>query len=205
MAAPIQIVLNPENFHQVAKTAAALDHAIEGDVSRETLIALLVHHARLPEALSEKQLLSAARQLAGFGLPPSAREILQAGDHQITLVFASRIRPNQDINFNFNWPSCLVDSHGRCKGFAKLTLVASPPLDRRFGAEFVRINVSGALQQEQKNGGWKGRLDPLYLPDGADGTILEAELIEHGFKWSPVKVYHLPCNHEFVPCRPIIE
>ena len=46
----------------VAKTAAALDHAIEGNVSRETLIALLVHHARRPEPLNDKSLSGAARE-----------------------------------------------------------------------------------------------------------------------------------------------
>jgi len=62
-------------------------------------------------------------------------------------------------------------------------------LDPRFGAEFVRVNVSAALQQEQLDGKWKGHLDPLYLPGGAEAAMLEAEMIEHGFKWSPVKVY----------------
>jgi hypothetical protein len=173
----------------VAKTAAALAHAIEGDVSRETLIALLVHNASVPAPLLEKPLLSSARHLVGFGVPQAAHEILQTGDHEITLVFATRVKPKQQINFNFNWPASLVGPGGKCRGRAKLTVVASPPLDQRFGAEFVRVNIFGALQQEQEDGGWKGKLDPLYLPGGAEGAHLEAELIEHGFKWSPVKVY----------------
>ncbi len=53
----------------IAKTAAALDHAIEGEVSRETLIALLVHHAQTPEPLQSKALASVARHLVGFGIP----------------------------------------------------------------------------------------------------------------------------------------
>lgn len=173
----------------VAKTAAALEHAIEGNVSRETLIALLVHNASLPTPLTEKSLLSSARHLVGFGVPRAAHEILQTGDHEITLVFANRVKPKQQINFNFNWPASLVGPNGKCRGRAKLTVVASPPLDQRFGAEFVRVNIFGALQQEQENGSWKGKLDPLYLPGGAENAHLEAELIEHGFKWSPVKVY----------------
>lgn len=173
----------------VAKTAATLDHSIEGNVSRETLIALLVHHASVPTPLQQKALQSSSRHLVGFGVPKAAHEILQTGDHEITLVFATRIKVKQQIHFNFNWPASLVGTGGKCRGQAKLTVVASPPLDQRFGAEFVRINIFGALQQEQENGGWKGKLDPLYLPGGADGEHLEAELIEHGFKWSPVKVY----------------
>src|SRR5690606_2267294 len=45
------------------------------------------------------------------------------------------------------------------------------------------------LQQEQHDGGWKGRLDPLYLPGRSENPVIEAELIEHGLKWSPVKVF----------------
>lgn len=173
----------------VAKTAAVLDHLIEGEVSRETLIGLLVHHAKTPAALEERALTRIARHLVGFGIPPSAQEILVKDDHEITLVIASRIRRNQQVVFRFPWPPSLVGEGGRCRGKAKLTLVSSPPIDSVFGAEYVRVNVDAALQQEQANGRWKGRLDPIYLPGGADSPTVEAELVEHGMKWSPVKMY----------------
>lgn len=173
----------------VAKTASVLDHLIEGEVSRETLIGLLVHHARIPSPLDERVLTRIARHLVGFGIPPSAQEILEKDDHEITLVIASRIRRNQQVVFRFPWPPSLVGEGGRCRGKAKLTLVSSPPIDPMFGAEYVRVNVDAALQQEQANGHWKGRLDPVYLPGGADSPAVEAELVEHGMKWSPVKMY----------------
>jgi hypothetical protein len=172
----------------VAKTAAVLNHAIEGEVSRETLIGLLVHHAEIPEPLRPKALKSIARHLVGFGKPPTAQEILETGDHSITLVFASRIQQGQQINFRFSWPASLVSPEGKCRGRAKLTLVSTPPLDARFGAEFVRVNINAALQQEQGTG-WKGRLDPLYLPSSRESPAVEAALIEHDLKWSPVKVF----------------
>ncbi|WP_420963378.1 S8 family peptidase [Brucella sp. IR073] len=172
----------------VAKTAAALDHAIEGEVSRETLIGLLVHHAAIPEPLRSKELNAVARHLVGFGMPPAAERILETGDHSITLVFASRIRHGQQINFRFPWPASLVGPGGKCKGRAKLTLVATPPLDARFGSEFVRVNIDAVLQQEQ-DGGWRGKLDPLYLPSSRGAHAVEAERIEHDLKWSPVKVF----------------
>jgi hypothetical protein len=72
-------------------------------------------------------------------------------------------------------------------------LVSTPPLDPRFGSEFVRINIDGALQQEDfdKKGKlhWRGRLDPIYLPGKAEAPVVEAERIEHGLKWSPVKAF----------------
>lgn len=171
-----------------AKTAAVLDQAIEGEVSRETLIGLLVHHAEIPAPLQSKALAPIARHMVGFGMPPSADRILETGDHAITLVFASRIQRDQQINFHFPWPASLVGAGGKCRGRAKLTLIATPPLDARFGAEFVRVNINATLQQEQADGGWKGRLDPLYLPSKRETPAIEAELIEHELKWSPVKV-----------------
>ena len=44
----------------VAKTIAALENSIEGDVSRETLIALSVHHAIIPEPFKDRQLSAVA-------------------------------------------------------------------------------------------------------------------------------------------------
>lgn len=171
-----------------AKTAAVLDHAIEGEVSRETLIGLLVHHAEMPTLLQDKALAPIAKHMVGFGMPPSADRILETGDHTITLVFASRIQRDQQINFRFQWPASLVSPEGKCRGRAKITLVSTPPLDARFGSEFVRVNINAVLQQEQANGGWKGRLEPLYLPSRREAPPIEAERIEHDLKWSPVKV-----------------
>lgn len=172
----------------VAKTAAVLDHAIEGEISRETLIGLLVHHAEVPVVLKPKIFAPIARHMVGFGMPPSADRILETGDHAITLVFASRIRRDQQINFRFAWPASLVGPGGKCRGRAKLTLISTPPLNARFGSEFVRVNINATLQQEQAGGGWKGRLKPLYLPSKHDSPAVEADRIEHDLKWSPVKV-----------------
>src|SRR3546814_2374093 len=88
----------------------------------------------------------------------------------------------------FAWPASLVGPGGKCRGRAKITLISTPPLDARFGSEFVRVNINATLQQEQADGGWKGRLEPLYLPSKRESPAVEAELIEHDLKWSPVKV-----------------
>jgi len=52
---------------------------------------------------------------------------------------------------------------------------------------FLAHQVDGPAQ-EQANGGWKGRLEPLYLPSKRESPAVEAALIEHDLKWSPVKV-----------------
>src|SRR4029079_11800642 len=121
--------------------------------------------ARTPLPLQDAKLNVVGRQLCGHGMPAPVSEILEGDDHQITLVFASRLHRDKQMNFRFAWPSCLVDAEQRCRGSARLTLVSSPPLDQRFGAEFVRINIESSLQQEQiaKSGkiSWKGQLEPL--------------------------------------------
>lgn len=171
----------------VSKTLASLDHAIEGDVSRETLIALLVHHASLPEALQDKKLKDVIKHLVGFGMPENSESIIEGNDNSITLVFANRIYPGLKMSFDFTWPPSLI-KNGKCCGYAKLTVVSTPPFDYRFGAEFVRVNIEGHLRQQQKDGKFKGRLEPVYLPDKNDSHLYEKDQIAHAFKWSPIKV-----------------
>jgi hypothetical protein len=92
------------------------------------------------------------------------------------------------MQFSFSWPPSLVID-GKCTGSARLTLVSTPPLDYKFGVEFVRINMNASLRQEQKNGKFKSQLEPIYLPDNQRTGSAEADLIEFGLKWGPVKAY----------------
>ena len=172
----------------VAKTLASLDHKIAGDVSRETLIALTVHHAEVPKVLEDKRLKAVSKQMVGFGVPRSSEEILEGADHAITLVFANRVYPGQRMRFNFTWPDCLVRDE-KCFGHAKLTVVSTPPFDYRFGSEFVRININGYLRHEKNDGRYKGELRPIFLPEKISGMQYEHDLIKHALKWSPIKVY----------------
>lgn len=172
----------------VAKTLASLDHAIEGIVSRETLIALGIHHAVLPDALNDKNLRNITKHLVGFGIPNGSEEVLNGDPSAITLVFANRAIQGHKMSFKFSWPSSLVKD-GKCFGHAKLTIVSTPRFDYRYGSEFVRINIDAALRQQQKNGKYLGRLNAIYTPDDGDGSLFEKDQIEHSFKWSPVKVY----------------
>jgi hypothetical protein len=172
----------------VAKTLASIDHAIEGIVSRETLIGLSVHHATLPASLSDKKLQNITKHLIGFGIPGGSEEILEGDPSAITLVFANRAINGHKMSFKFSWPPSLVRD-GKCFGHARLTIVSTPAFDYRFGAEFVRVNIDAALRQQQNDGKYKGRLNAVYTPDEKDGNLYEKDQIEHSFKWSPVKVY----------------
>ncbi|MDI1324433.1 MAG: S8 family peptidase [Algoriphagus sp.] len=172
----------------VAKTLASIDHFIEGFVSRETLIALGIHHAMLPESLNDKNLRNITKHLVGFGIPNDSERILNGSPHAITLVFANRVIRGHKMSFKFSWPSSLVRD-GKCFGHAKLTIVSTPSFDYRFGSEFVRINIDAALRQMHNDGTYKGRLNAIYTPEDGDGSSYEKDQIEHSFKWSPVKVY----------------
>ncbi|WP_080239076.1 S8 family peptidase [Spirosoma rigui] len=171
----------------VAKALATVEHAIEGDVSRETLIALAIHNASLPNSLVDKKFNNVAKHLVGFGMPSDAYSILEGDESAITLVFANRIGSGLRMSFDFSWPQALIKD-GKCFGKARLTVVSTPPFDYNYGSEFVRVNVDGYLRQQQSNGGYKGRLDPIYLPETSDPKLYEKNLIEHSLKWSPIKV-----------------
>lgn len=69
--------------------------------------------------------------------------------NSITLVFANRITTGRKLSFNFAWPACLV-KNGKCTGKARLTIVSTPPLDYKYGSEFIRVNVDARLRQLQK-------------------------------------------------------
>lgn len=173
----------------VAKTLGCLDMQIEGDVSRETLMALAIHSASPPALLNAKAFEGVAQQLVGFGRPSDAAQMLAGETHQITLLFSSRIYNGKTLEFRFTWPPSLVTAKGKCRGDVRLTLVSSPTLDHRFGAEFVRANIEAALQQETKTGSFKRELEPTYVFFSKDEKTREADLIEHQFKWAPVKVF----------------
>jgi Subtilase family len=178
----------------VAKTLASLDSQIEGDVSRETLIALAIHHARLPDILRKDEYKDLARYMAGFGIPASSSEILVGSDNSISLVFANRLMTGKQMNFKFAWPASLVKNQ-KCYGHTRLTLVSTPPFDYRYGAEFVRVNLDARLRQEKQLGSekYQTRAEPIYLPN-AEAHHFEPDLIKHGLKWSPIKVYERKLN-----------
>jgi len=170
----------------VAKTVAALDHAIEGGITREALTALVIHHAEMPSGLDDPVLHPIIHHYVGAGIPRRALDTLLVEDHEITLVFNGVLTDGHELRFQFAWPAGLVNEKGGCSGVVRLTLVYRPPTNRKFGGEFVRINLDAYLRQEEINQttgviSFKGRLK------GDGSKVYEKELIKHGAKWWPVK------------------
>lgn len=182
----------------VARALAGLDVATEGGMTTEALRAMLIHHSALPEPLTKRGLGNLPRQFAGFGRPVTVAEMLETGDHQVTLLFQSRLTIGERkpvlLRFPFTWPQSLVDD-GKCSGRAKVTLVYSPPLDPAFGAEFVRVNLDAHLTQRQPEPAPDGRprftnqIAARYLRKSTNLAVPEKALIDHGLKWWPTKQY----------------
>jgi hypothetical protein len=180
----------------IAKTLAALDRALDYRAPREVLLALLYHHASVHDPLAHKDLISQARQLVGFGLPLTSEQILRNSSSSYTFVFYERLKVDECLQREFTWPKSLVSAGGKCSGKVRATLVSSPPLAHRFGAEAARVNVDFDLQQatgkRTKKGrqSFEGRVKAVALANLKGGTAdQEARKVLAGLKWSPVKVY----------------
>jgi hypothetical protein len=177
----------------VAATVATIDHALEGQAARETLLALPVHKASRDVSLQHIALKHIARDYVGFGRPAAAMECLSDDPHSITLVFNERLPDRKDIHFQFDWPQSLTTSSGQCRGAAELTLVYTPVIDAAFGEECLRVRVDASLQQEHildpitGESEWKTRTkhDDTKLPDGL--ALTESYLLQSGLKWTPIK------------------
>ena len=159
---------------------------------------MLLHHTVMPEPLMKRGLRDIGRQFVGFGKPQTVSAMLETDDHQITLLFQSRLSIGEKkpviLRFPFTWPQSLI-ANGACSGRARITLVYAPPLDPAFGAEFVRINLEASLKQRQTEPAPDGsirftnQIAARYLPKATNLAIPEKALIDHGLKWWPSKQY----------------
>ncbi|PWB19178.1 S8 family anti-phage peptidase IteS [Comamonas sp. JNW] len=169
----------------VSSVAGHVWQSLEGrrnvDVAPHIVKALLIHAARLasPDYSAHE------RRYYGGGIPKDALSALYDTDDCFTMMFEALVVPG------FKWrktpypiPASLLHN-GKLRAEVIITAVYSPPLDPNSGAEYVRANVSvsfGVLE----SGKIKGKV-PMEGEQGTDGY--EAAQIEHGGKWSPVKLH----------------
>ncbi|WP_456284143.1 S8 family peptidase [Microbacterium sp. JZ101] len=181
----------------VARMLADLDQAIDGDAPREVLLALLVHYAHMPAIMRHSNVLPLARDLAGYGLPSSAAATLQRPDNEIVIVVHSTVLSGQQHTLDFNWPAALVDPSGKCRGYARLTLVARPVLAYEHGDERVRVNIDAKLMQQQEDDSngtprFKNALKTINRPATVKAPRSERELLQEASKWQVVKSFETP-------------
>ena len=179
----------------VSKTLAKLDQELSGVAPREVLLGLLYHSARLHAPLDEKNLRTAAKQLVGFGLPGTAEQILAESSSSFTFVFFDRLKAGESFIHDFEWPESLTNRKGACTGVVRATLVSSPPIAHKFGAEAARMNVDLHVRQHNGKRTAKGEMSFEKRVEAVHSTGMrakgsrEASLVSHALKWSSVKVY----------------
>jgi len=73
-----------------------------------------------------------------------------------------------------------------------MTLIYDPPMDRRYGVEYCRRNVTaslGTVKEESADEDESHQIQVKPVPRDI-GQAWEKDLVKNGFKWSPVKFYH---------------
>jgi len=170
----------------VARTLALLHHNIVPSPSSILIKALTVHNSYYPKDLG---VLRDVMHYAGFGMPTDVNDILHCTQNECTLIFEHEIFPGAELTYPFVWPKSLIDSEGNCRGKVKITLVAEPPLDDDYGAEYIRANISAQLQSfKPSKNDWHGELQET--PSTRDlKELYEENLIENYWKWKPIKKY----------------
>lgn len=175
----------------VAKTMARYCQLIQGNISRELMIGLVIHNSQLPSLYAKPPLSDQAKDLVGFGVPLPAEPSIAGKESSITLVFEASLLKGQRLEFKFAWPKSLVKA-GKCRGRGRLTLVSRPAVDSGNGDEFARTQLDGHVNQLGLNGKPKGGAFTIGLPDairGKNSKTKESVLRRHQLKWGPVKVY----------------
>lgn len=167
---------------------ANIRDAVTEPVSRNLGKALLVQSA----ALRSGPVVAAELRYKGFGVPGEIDEILTCAPWQATVILEPEIDPIRRIfaREDFPIPQCFRLSDGRVEGEFLMTLVYDPPLDPAAGAEYCQVNVDASLGTYDPRASGKPGHAGKIPPEPKDyGKLYERYLVEHGFKWSPVKVY----------------
>lgn len=173
----------------VARYLATLDQTIAGNNSRELLLALATHSAKLPAAVSDRRLADIVSSFVGRGVLPSVAETLDGNEHQISIVLSDVIAPGKCIELPFTWPASLVTDEGRCRGSVRLTLAAQPIVSVAHGWERVRVNLDGALKQADEEGRFSSQLEATHQFFTGFTYANERTLSTELGKWYPIKSY----------------
>lgn len=124
---------------RVASLAAELDHRLGGDFNPLLIKGLIVHKAHYPLALQLPE--QDRARVMGFGVPPSADEILQGRPHEITLMLQDTLAGGSKIDImDFPMPKSLIRD-GYYTGQVVLTLVFDPILKGSEGSEYCQSNI----------------------------------------------------------------
>lgn len=175
----------------ISSMAANLWKAIDQsrlNPSPDLVKGLMIHSA----VLSAPKRNNTDRNYYGFGLPQSVLDTLFCSDDTFTMIFEVELYDGIIWEKTpFPVPASLHPNGTHLKSEVFMTLVYSPPLDGRFGAEYVRSNVDASF------GSYDPNADGVFEHSGfvpleavSHDDLYEKAMIDNGFKWAPVKVYH---------------
>lgn len=172
----------------VTKTLAWLRHSVTQPISRNLAKALLIQSA----AIRGEPTTQAELPYRGFGIPGEAQNFLNCPEWGATLIFEPDFDPRLRI-FNlqsFPIPKVFRGANGTVTGEFIMTLVYDPPLDVGAGLKYCRINVEAKIGTNDIGTDGKPHFNGQIPLEPADTREqYEKYQVEHGFKWSPVKVY----------------
>ena len=128
----------------------------------------------------------------GFGVPERPAAILSCNSWDCTILLRGELRPGRTLQTPVPFPSSL-ESQGTRRGSIRVALVYSPTLDSSKGSEYCQTNVTASLGREiynprKKVVEYRREVPPIPQTQGTR-VQFETDLIEHGWKWSPTKVY----------------
>ena len=128
----------------------------------------------------------------GFGVPESPAAILACNPWECMVLFRGELRPGLRLQTPFPFPPSLIENQ-RIRAMVRMGLVYTPVLDPTKGAEYCQTNVSASLGRRfdypaGDNRRYKREVRPIPQSHGTPSQR-EEYLIEHGWKWSPSKLY----------------
>lgn len=173
---------------RVTRLLAGVESSLNDRPSRLLLKALVIHSARLP--YQNRRPTGELLHYYGFGTPDNILEILTCSRSSATIIWEAEVPPRAIFSIDdFPYPRCLLTENGWI-GDVSMTLVYDPPLDHSRRFEYCRLNINAHLGLYRRTKDGALRFKGMIPPDATWEDRYEKALIEHGFKWSPVKVYH---------------
>lgn len=162
------------------------------DASPNLTKALLIHSAAMNSGASTPSLL----HNRGFGVPPDLDSILSCPPWACTMIFEFPLRRRTEYRkIEFPIAPSLHIAGNKVRANFLMTLVYDPELDASYGSEYCRTNVEVSLGTVKRDKAGKYH-HAKQVPEDPKlrGSAYEVDLIESGFKWSPVKVYRREIN-----------
>lgn len=164
---------------------------VSGEIPSPALVkGLMVHSAFVKNPIAEPD------DVRYYGLKDTfdPKQIVQCSQSSATIIISATVNPKSDFGKRpFPLPPCLETPSGLL-GEIFMTLIYNPPLDRKFGIEYCRCNVKATLGSvtPSPTPGAKPKYSREVhpAPEKKAPSGFDKDMVEHGYKWSPLKLYH---------------